>query len=58
MTLHCTTCDSDALPNVVEVLESSNYAALDELTKIMSANPVFVKRITALIRDMVRMGYL
>lgn len=56
--LHSITCPSKDMPDVISLLETSSYEKIDEITHTLSDNPVYVERITDLVRDLVGYGYL
>ncbi|XP_065087211.1 uncharacterized protein LOC135708946 [Ochlerotatus camptorhynchus] len=58
MTLHSTCCVEKDLPDVSAALESSELIDLDKYTKDLLYNPAYIKRMTGVCRDMVRLGYL
>lgn len=58
MSMHSITCLPENMPDVILMLETCDFEKIDELTKILSKNPAYCKRITDLVRDMVSFGYL
>ncbi|XP_035894914.1 uncharacterized protein LOC118504499 [Anopheles stephensi] len=58
MTLHSTCCVEKDLPNVSAALETTELVDIDELAKDMLYNPAYIKRMSGVCRDMVRLGYL
>ncbi|KFB51965.1 AGAP013267-PA-like protein [Anopheles sinensis] len=58
MTLHSTCCVEKDLPNVSAALETTELVDIDKLAKDMLYNPAYIKRMSGVCRDMVRLGYL
>ncbi|XP_058454916.1 uncharacterized protein LOC131432586 [Malaya genurostris] len=58
MTLHTTCCVEKDLPDISAALESSELVDLDKYAKDLLYNPAYIKRMTGVCRDMVRLGYL
>uniref|UniRef100_A0A1L8DKV9 Putative juvenile hormone-inducible protein n=2 Tax=Nyssomyia neivai TaxID=330878 RepID=A0A1L8DKV9_9DIPT len=58
MTLHSITCKSSDIPDVSECLETSNFAMLDRITGELVKKPAYIRRMSGVIRDAVRFGYI
>lgn len=58
MTLHTTCCVEKDLPDISTALETSELVDLDKYAKDLLYNPAYIKRMTGVCRDMVRLGYL
>ncbi|KAL9696962.1 hypothetical protein quinque_000403 [Culex quinquefasciatus] len=58
MTLHSTCCVEKDLPDISAILQTSELVDLDKYAKDMLKNPAYIKRMTGVCRDMVRLGYL
>ena len=58
MSMHSITCKQEDMPDVIQLLETSNFEKLNEITISLSKNKDYRVRITDLARDMVRLGYL
>ncbi|XP_053692987.1 uncharacterized protein LOC128741299 [Sabethes cyaneus] len=58
MTLHTTCCVEKDLPDISTTLENSELVDLDKYAKDLLYNPAYIKRMTGVCRDMVRLGYL
>lgn len=58
MSLHSITCPQSDMPDVLHLLETCNFEKMDEITRMLSDNPAYCKRVTELVRDMVNFNYL
>lgn len=58
MSLHSITCEPGDMPDVIQLLETSSFQKIDEITQTLIGNPAYCLRITDLVRDMVEFGYL
>ncbi|XP_055703376.1 uncharacterized protein LOC129801923 [Phlebotomus papatasi] len=58
MTLHSVTCKSTEIPNVVEIIESQDLAQIDAITEELVKRPAYIRRMSGVIRDAVRFGYI
>lgn len=58
MTLHSVACKSTEIPNVVEIIESHNLSQIDEVSDVLAVKPAYMERMSGVIKDAVRFGYI
>ncbi|XP_055695756.1 uncharacterized protein LOC129797340 [Lutzomyia longipalpis] len=58
MTLHSITCEPSQIPDVGEYLDSMDFAKIDQIGDELIKNPAYIKRMSGVIRDSVRFGYI
>lgn len=58
MTLHAICLDSNELCNVQEIMDEVSMDDMNSIGLKMIANPVYIKRMSELCRDLVNMKYL
>ncbi|XP_059610228.1 uncharacterized protein LOC132257378 [Phlebotomus argentipes] len=58
MTLHSVTNDSENMPDVVPILENANFAEMESIAGDLAKSPAYISRMSKVIRDAVRFGYI